>query len=346
MKYTIQELEDFSTQVMEAAGLAREDAALFSQSLVYADARGISSHGISRLKTYALRVQSGVIARKACPEVVSDGQGLLLINARHGIGSVSAIRIFDLLMKRAQTQGSCFAFVYNATHFGTGAFLTEHVARQGMIGFVVANAEASVVPIGGTKPMLGTNPLSVAMPAGRFAPPVLDMATSTVARGKVILAKKTGQTIPKGWAVDAKGQDTQDPDLALKGAMLPFGGAKGYGISLFIDLLCSGVSGALNSRTTHSFWSDYEHPQNIGYFQGVINHSLVVDQEAMLERVDGILGEMKACPPAPGVQEVYLPGEPERITHEGTRKEGILLPDSVKTELKELARTYAVADPF
>lgn len=345
MKYTIQQLEKFVSKVMEQAGLDLLDAQLFAKSLIYADACGVGSHGISRLATYAKRVANGVIATKAEPVVLRDAGALLSFDAKNGVGSVVAIRILNQLIEKAKQYGICFATVMNATHYGTGSFLTKYVADYGMVGFAAANSESAVVPTGGSVAMLGTNPISAAIPSKKYGAAVLDFATSSVARGKVVLAQKTGEAIPLGWAVDADGKDTSDPSEALKGAMLPFGGHKGYGISLLIELMCSGIGGSLNGRNTHHFWTDFENPQNIGFLLGVINTpAIAVDDSGA--RVDDILDEMKTCPTAPGVKEVLIPGEIEAKYYKAAQTEGLTLPEKIVDELKWVARKYHVEDIF
>ena len=233
----------------------------------------------------------------------------------------------------------------NANHFGIGAFYTLMAAKRGMIGIAMSNAPASVVPIGGKKPMLGTNPLSIAIPAGEYPPLVLDMASSVVAQGKVILAVKEGkESIPAGWAVDKDGQPTTDPQAALEGAMLPFGGPKGYAIAFIIDILCSSLSGAFSSTEINSFWNDMKNPQGLGLFMGAWNVEHFLPGGVFTERVDELFAKMKSCPPADGCNEVFIPGEIEYRNYLAAHKNGIELDMAVVDDLKKLADEYGV--PF
>ena len=175
----------------------------------------------------------------------------------------------------------------------------------------------------------------------------LDMATSVVARGKVVLAQKEGRKIPLGWAVDKNGADTTDPNAVLDGGcMLPFGGAKGYAISLFIDLMCSCLGGSLNCRTTPHFWTDYEHPQNVGYFITVIDPSKFLPLEEFEDRVDDMLEEFKNCPTAPGVSRVFVPGEIEAGKERVSAAEGIELSDAIADELRRVGKEFGVEADF
>lgn len=346
MRYTAEVLKNFGMSVMMKAGLNNKEASLFIESLLFADLRGIGSHGISRLRTYAKRVETGVVAKDAQPEILTDKGAALSIDGKNGIGSIIALQVMDLCINRAKQYGCCFATVKNGNHFGTGAFYTEYAAKREMAGFIVSNSEAAVVPIGGIKAMLGTNPLSAAVPAKKYPPFVMDMATSVVARGKVILAQKENREIPEGWCIDAAGRSTTDPAEALKGAMLPFGGPKGYAISFLIDILCSALGGALDCRKTHKFWTDFEHPQNVGYFMGAIDISAFTKKEDFYNRMDSMIQEFKECPTTPGVEEVMIPGEIEHQQEEKNGREGIELSKQVIQDLILVAEQYQVPHPF
>lgn len=230
-------LKEFGKDVMIKAGLESEEAALFMDSLLFADCRGIGSHGISRLINYSKRVQTRVITPGVSAEIIRESPAAIVVDGKNGIGAKIAMQTMDFCMERAKKYGCCIATVRNGNHFGASAFYTRHAAENGFISIVACNSEAAVAPVGGKQAMLGTNPLGIGVPAKEYKFN-LDMATSVVARGKVVLAKKEGRDIPLGWGVDKYGADTTNPDDVLDGgSMLPFGGAKGYGISLFIDLM-------------------------------------------------------------------------------------------------------------
>lgn len=347
MRYDPTALKKFGLNVMKKAGLGEKEADIFMDALIYADLRGISSHGVSRLRTYAARVSAGVIAANTTPEILADFGGTLVIDGKNGIGASIARQSMEFCIDRARKFGCCFATVRHANHFGTGAYFTDYAARHQMIGFVVSNSEAAVVPVGGSVPMLGTNPLSLSIPAEKHQPFILDMATSTVARGKVVLAKKEGRKIPVGWGVDKNGDSTVDPDQILNGgAMLPFGGAKGYGISMAIDILCSCLAGSLNCRQTYHFWDDLKHPQDIGYFIGAIDVSKFLPFNEFGKKVDALLDEFKNCPPSPGVKSVMIPGEIEFNNYINGLHQGLELSDAIIKDLKSVGSEYGIAPNF
>lgn len=347
MRYSYDELKNFGTAVMENAGLEHEEAILFIENLLYADSRGMGSHGISRLINYSKRVATGVITAGANVEVLQESAATLVLDGHNGIGAKIAQQAMELSIEKARIAGCCTTTVKNGNHFGAGAFYTQYAARQGMIAIMLGNSEAAVAPIGGAAAMLGTNPLGITVPARRNYPFDLDMATSVVARGKVVLAQKSGQKIPFGWAVDKHGAPTDDPDAVLDGGfMLPFGGAKGYGISLFIDLMCSCLGGALNCRTTPHFWTDYENPQNVGYFIIVIDPEKFLPKDEFLDRVDDMLEEFKMCPPAEGAVRVFIPGEIEAEKERISREKGIEISEAVAEELRRVGEAYGVKAAF
>lgn len=338
-------LRAFAVRILTAAGLPAGEAAVSAESLVQADMRGVASHGITRLRAYARRIRAGVVAVGVTPRILRDAPAALLVDGGNGMGAPVGLQVMDLCVQRARTQGACFAAVRRGNHFGIGAFFTLHATRQGMVGLAMSNAPASVVPTGGRRAMLGTNPLSIAVPAGRHPPFVLDMATSVVAQGKIILAAKESQaSIPDSWAVDESGRPTTDPKAALNGAMLPFGGPKGYAIAFFIEILCSALAGALNGTRIRSFWDNLQEPQDLGYFMGAWNVASLLPPAEFASRVDALCDEMKACPPAPGCAEVLIPGEIEHRKAQQAETAGLVLGPAVLEDLCHLGVEYGV--PF
>lgn len=339
-------LREFATKLLQATGLATEEATCLAEHLVLANQRGVDSHGLMRLRTYATRVKCGVVRGGVTPRIVSESPALLRVDGGNGNGMWVARQAMARCIDGARANGACFATVNNGNHFGIAASYAEQAARAGMIGLALSNAGPTMVPIGGRKPLLGANPLSIAIPSGKFPTLVLDMATSTVAQGKIILAAKEGKkTIPADWAVDPDGNPTTDPQLALQGAMLPFGGAKGYGLALIIDILVAVLSGALTSAHTNSFWKDFEHPQNIGFFLGAWNIASVMPPAEFEARMEALLGEMKSCPPAPGHTEVFYPGEIEHRREAASLRDGVGLGPAVIDDLAKLGAEFGVSFP-
>jgi LDH2 family malate/lactate/ureidoglycolate dehydrogenase len=337
------QLKSFAQEILGKAGLSISESDIVAESLIEAELRGLGSHGLTRLRTYSKRVKTKVVSANVEPVILNSSKTALLVEGCNGMGASIGSKVMQICIDRAKEYGTCFATVNRGNHFGIAAYFTMQAARQNMIGIAMSNAPASVVPTGGKKPMLGTNPLSVAIPAGKYPPLVLDMACSVVAQGKVILAANEGKdSIPPGWAVDENGEMTTDPQTALRGAMLPFGGPKGYAIAFIVDILCSVLSGALNSTRIRSYWNNFKEPQDLGYFFGALNIESFLDIDSFKNRMDSLFEEMKSCPPARGYDQVYIPGELEYLKCEEAKKSGIQLGVTVVEDLKKLGNEYGV----
>lgn len=344
MSYNVKDMQQFAFQVMCQAGLSEEESAVFSDSLVKADMRGISSHGMTRLATYAKRVEDGLVAGHVTPKIIKDGLGVIAVDGKNGMGAYVGAWTMEQCMERAEKYGNCFAAVRGGNHFGYAAYFTELAARGGMLGLAIANGPPALPPTGGVKPLLGTNPLAVSLPTDG-KPLTLDMATSAVARGKVTLARKNGQPIPLGWGVDKNGNPTTDPAAVLDGgAMLPVGGPKGYAISLIIDILCSCVADSCCGQKMGSFY-DFSRSQNSGFCFAAIDLGKVVDPILWEQRLRPLLSSVTDSPRQSGVERIFLPGQPEHEREERTEQEGLVFSNAVETELRGLSEHYGIAFP-
>ena len=346
MKINADTLRDFCTGILMAAGLNHEEAWSLSDCMVEADLRGVGSHGVSRLYYYSSRVKSRVISTGTVPEIMTKAGAVMTVDGKNGVGPKVGRWVMDRCIEGAKEQGAFFATVNHGNHFGIAAYYSEYAANHDMIGIVACNSDKSVAPYGGAVPMLGTNPISIAVPAGKHPPFILDMATSVVARGKIVLAGKEGKQIPSDWAVDKNGATTTDPKDALVGTLLPMGGPKGYGISLFIDILCSCLGSALDSRRINKFWDDFENPQGVGFFMGAFDITKFIDIGIFKQRMDLMIDEFHACPPAPGVAEVLVAGEPEYRNKQKAMKEGVIISDTIYNDLKKLSGVYGTPMNF
>ena len=338
--YNPETLKVFCRRVMESAGLPEDQSRDFAESLVTADMRGIPSHGVTRLKAYHRRLADGVTDAAAVPEIVSQLPSLLVIDGNNAMGVTSASFAMRECIERARQTGACFAAVRGGNHFGYAAYYSEMAARAGMIGFSLCNASHAVAPFGGRTAELGTNPLAVTVPGRDSILFDLDMATSLVARGKVTLAAKKGQSIPPDWGIDERGNPVTDPSAVS--CVLPFGGYKGYGIGTVVEILSACLSGAGGSKDMGSFY-DFSRPQNVGFFLGALNVGGVTEFGAFADRVDALLQSLKSAPKADGCEEILVAGEPEARRYRDAQAHGIELPDAVVRELMELSERCGVS---
>jgi len=340
MKYDAEKIKSFCERVMESAGVGHRDAALFSSCLVTADMRGMHSHGVTRLKTYYQRCRMGLVDPKGVPAIVRDTPSLLIVDGNNSLGTVSAAFAMEKCVFRAKENGVCFAAVRGGNHFGIAAYYAHIAAQNGMIGIACANGPVAIPAIGGAQPVLGTSPLAITVPSPEGLPIDLDMATSVVARGKIKLAQKEGKPIPEGWGIDANGRSTTDPNQVQY--LLPFGGPKGFGIGLIIEILCSCLSGAKNAMTMGSLYDLSGTHQESGFFLGALNVGAVMDLDAFTSSVGELAAAIKASKRREGVSEILMPGELELRRHDQAAQEGIDIGPAVIEELEQLAKECGV----
>ncbi|OUM95766.1 MAG: malate dehydrogenase [Thermobacillus sp. ZCTH02-B1] len=325
-----------------AAGVPEHNAFLVAESLVQANLRGVDSHGVVRTPIYLARIRRKMVDPNAEITVVRESEGTALVDGGNNFGAVVGVRATQIAIDKAKRAGAAFVGVKRSNHFGTGAYYALKAIEQKMMLMVMSNASQTMPPTGGVRPFIGTNPLAVGVPAGRAVPFLLDMATSVVARGKIIVAAQKGQPIPLGWAVDRHGNPTTDPEAALEGAVLPVGGAKGYGISLMIDILCGVLTGAGFGRYVNNMYENWEEPQNVGHVFIAVDISRFMPLERFEARMEQYIREIKQEPKAPGVEEILIPGEIEHRRTLELMKHGIELPEKLAEELDAIGREYGL----
>jgi LDH2 family malate/lactate/ureidoglycolate dehydrogenase len=332
MMIPAEKLRMLSERLLERIGTPRYDAETIADVLVTANLRGIDSHGVGLLPIYARRVFSGLIEPKAQPQVVRQTSSTAIVDGRNGFGQVAALKGMKIAIEKASSCNVSIVTIRNTNHFGIAGYYGMLAVKQDMIGLVMCNTHALMPPEGGAKPIIGTNPLCVAIPAGKYYPIVLDIATSAVARGKIRLALRKCENIPEGWALDKLGKPTTDPAAALDGLLLPMAGHKGYGLSLAIDILSGILSGAASGPEVKSPF-DFSGLCNMGNFLMAINIDAFIPIETFKARIDKLIEAIKNSPRASGVRDIFLPGEIEFREEERRSKQGIPLDDETWGDL-------------
>ena len=320
-------------QVLTSNGVSDKLAAVVTDVLLQADRRGVASHGFTRLTGYIERVRRGLLDANAEPEIVKDGETIILMDGRNGFGAVAGVQATQLAAARASKYGMCWVTVRNSNHFGIAGYYAHMLAQRGLAGIVFSNASPAVAAYGGKRATLGTNPIAIAVPTGDD-PIILDMATTTVARGKIRRAKAEGRTIPPGLALDVDGNPTTDPEAALKGTLASLGGYKGYCLAVMIELLSGVVSGGryLTEVRQVTDLSGTAGPcftiiaADIGRLIGLDEYARRIDRFRSVLRQSG---DENA--------EIYLPGEIENRRACEADKTGIALPTDVVEAIEALS---------
>lgn len=329
----------FCRTIGERAGLRPGDSALVANTLVQADLWGHQTHGVMRLPWYVARLQSGAVDASATPETVVDFGAIAVIDAHHAMGQVAADLACRTAVERAKEHGIGAVGVRNSNHFGTAMYFTLQAARAGCVGFLSTNASPAMPPWGSRSKLVGTNPWSWAAPAGRHAPLALDLANTSIARGKIYLARQKGERIPLGWALDADGAPTTDPVAALGGVVLPMAGHKGYGIAVAMDMLSGVLTGSQFGRCINGPYQA-EKPGGTGHLMIALSISAFQALEEFNQRMETLIAELKSAPLAQGFDEILYPGELEARNAERFGKEGLDLPADTFSDLVRLADEY------
>jgi LDH2 family malate/lactate/ureidoglycolate dehydrogenase len=337
------DLNDFCKEVLKKLDLPAEEAGIVSDCLVEADLRGVHSHGMIRFPVYVRRLQAGVFNPRPKIRVIRDTRTTAVVDGDNGMGQLVSRRAMELVIDKARDGDCAWVSVCRSNHNGTEAYFAQMALEHDMIGFCFSVGGINhVAPWGGAEAMLGNNPFAIAIPAGEQLPIVLDMACSVAARGRVNVAAARGESIPEGWCTDAQGRPTTDPHEALKGFVLPIAGAKGYALTTVIGMLSTMLSGgAFGADVTH-LYDDFKRPQNIGHLLGVLPVSSFVEVAEFKRRMDKGIREIKGVKKAPGVTEIFLPGEREYRTLLERRKSGIPLAVGTVAELQQVSKEFGV----
>jgi LDH2 family malate/lactate/ureidoglycolate dehydrogenase len=340
-------LREFAESAFRAVGVPGDDAATTVDNLIEANLRGVDTHGVTRvLIPYIRRIQKGMTSPVTEISVVRERPSTALLDGHNGIGQVIAARAMRTAIDKAAVTGAAWVNVFHSNHFGAAAYFAQMAAERDMVGIVATNGPAAVAPWGGKTPMLSTNPIAFAVPAGAQPAVVLDMATTVVSRGRINLFAKQNLEIPFGWALDDAGRPTNNPGAALRGTLLPLGGYKGYGLSLIVDLICGVMSGANYGMHFAGHLAEYDRPpHNVGSLFAAVSVDSFMDVEPFKDRVDQALRELKESPRAPGVDRIYAPGEIEHETRIRRSLEGIPLPAEVVGDFQALATELGIHFP-
>lgn len=328
------ELTRLAIRVLESAGVAHSEAADAARILVTADLMGHSTHGVLRLEAYGDRLRSGAIDAKASITVENVAPAIVRVDGANALGPLVGMRALREAMARARSYGAGVAFARNSNHFGSIAPYCLIAAGEGFASVIGSNASTTIAPTGGAQTRLGNNPLGFGIPRPGGRPVILDMAMSVVARGKIRAALQKGQEIPDTWATDAHGRPTTDPKQALEGFLLPFGGYKGYGLALMVDLFAGLLSGAAYLTHVNSWVEDPDKPGNLGHFFIVVDTRVLGSAEWLEHRLRDFDEIIHGTPRADAEVAVRLPGEIELDRLERQRRDGVAVDPALIARLQ------------
>jgi len=318
---TADALRQWGSQIFQKVGVPAEQADKVAEILVESNLRGVDTHGIYLANLYARRLMKGLMNPTPNIKFEKRRAGVGVLDGDFGLGQWATYQASLRAIELAREAGVGVVAVKNSNHFGAAAYYTILMAQHDCIGIVMSDGECDVVPFGGREKFLGTNPISVCVPAEKAPWFCMDMATSEVAFGKVRAAAEAGKEIPPNWAVDREGRPVTDPKQAY--AVVPMSGPKGFALGLMIEILSSRLTGMPYGPHIVRKFDDWEHKAFLGHYVQAIDIAAFCDPAEFRKRVDEMLLELKKVPTAPGFEEILVPGEPEERRKAQRLKEGI-----------------------
>jgi ureidoglycolate dehydrogenase (NAD+) len=335
-----EELKSFLMAAMLQCGLRPDDAEVTADVLVTTDTWGTFTHGSKQLRPL-LQLRPDRADITAVPDVIAEGAGWALMDGHYALATVTSCHAMQIAIRKAREAGIAFVGVRNSNHFGGAGYYANLAAQVDMIGLAMTNTNPLMAVPGAASMVLGTNPFSYAVPAGREKTVFLDVATSVVAASKAISARALGKSVPMGWLIDKEGVPTTDPShYPEEGALLPMAGHKGYGLALMIEILCATLTGADMLSEVKLWLEKHPGPLNQGHAFIAINISNFMPVNRFKERMDRMIQEIKSAPKARGCQRIYLPGEIEWDNRERALAQGMTLPEHVIERLVGLAADF------
>ncbi|MDD1367852.1 Ldh family oxidoreductase [Bacillus sp. MHSD_36] len=351
------ELRKYVENLYQNYGFKQEDCETVADVLLAADLRGVDSHGVSRLAWYDEWIEKGLINLKPNIKITTETPTTANVDGDNGMGMLVSKFAMNLAIKKAKEYGTGLVSVGRSNHYGIAGYYSMMASKEDMVGISMTNMIPIVAPTNGKQRMLGTNPISFAIPAKTEDPFVLDMATTAVSGGKLEIAMREERDIPYGLAIDKEGRATNNPkDPWDNGALVPLGGDscdtgghKGYGLATLVNALSGALSGSIygiNQSDSKLFGNPLSVVANVGHFFGAFKVEGFREKEEVLTTMDGMLRSLKESEPAPGHERVYVAGEKEFESERKRVKNGIPLHIKTIKELAMLGEKYNINYDF
>jgi len=336
------DLTQFTHDLFAALGVPEESARLMGESLVAANLRGVDSHGLQLIPFYVAQLEDGRVDARVDGCAVSESGAIMVYDGCNGLGQIVSDRCTRHAVRLARKYGLGLAVARESNHFGAAAWWAQRMADQGMVGIVLCNASSVVAPWQGKDTRWGTNPICVAVPGGGW---LLDMATTTVAMGKIYKANVAGETeIPPGWAMDSEGMPTTSTAAALSGLLMPLGGYKGSGLAMMVEILCGVLGGGAMSTELGGLRIKTQ-PFRVSQFFLAIDVERFMPMIEFRERMDRLIATVKSSRPAGGFEEVLVAGEPEWRLEAERLRSGVPVPGLLWESLCRIAERLNVEQP-
>jgi L-2-hydroxycarboxylate dehydrogenase (NAD+) len=343
--FEVKRLEEFNFSALVKAGLPSEVARICTARMIEADLRGTDTHGVFRLPTYCRRLKAGGINPHAHIRPVRENGGTALVDGDNGMGHYIMTTAVQLAIRKASENGLAWVGAFNTHHAGAAAVYSTMPLAHDMISIYMTVANGNnMPPWGGTEKILGTNPISIAIPAGEEPPIAWDIATTVSSAGKIKLAATKGEPIPPGWVIDRKGQPITDPRKASEGFMLPIGGYKGYGLNVIIGMLAGILNGAAFGRDVLDMNQNLSTPSRGGHMIFAMRVDNFRPAEEFKREMDRVIREIRNSARMEGVERIWLPGEMEYRSIRERSQKGIPLAPEVVEMLRNLAAELDLPD--
>jgi len=332
LKLTVENEIKLIKDILTKYGINEEDALKTAKIYVEGDLKGFSSHGLGRFPQTIIGLELGNINPNPKVKILKDSPAVCAIDGDNGLGYVLGEYAMNLAIEKAKKVGVGIVSTVNANHFGITGHYSEMALKHDLIGIVITNTEPAMAPFGGVEKILGTNPIAIAI-KGKKHSYSLDMATASVARGKLLEAARIGKEIPEGCIVDKEGNPTTDPSKGLEGSILPFGGPKGYGIALAIEILSSIGGGEMGTNVKGTATPTDKCTK--GDLFVTLNPEFFGDKNEFMEKVDNLIEEIKNSKTPNDGMSILIPGEIEKMNME-KNKNGIIVDEALYNKLEEI----------
>ena len=337
--YPIADVRSWAAQILERAGVPQNDAQITAEVLVRTDARGFRTHGLTRLRSYLEKLKSGEVATVA--SMTADINGCYgVVEANGALGQVAGIVAVDHAIRATETQPLVSVTLREAGHLGALGVLVLRAAEAGRVALMLQATPPIITMPGVGGPMIGNNPFAIAAPRSNGPPIVVDMACSVAARGNIILAARSGEPIPEGWAVDEDGVPTTDASAALKGSLLAFGGHKGLGMSIIVELLAGSLSGRTFEASLNKDGQVRVAAGNLNAMFIVFNPDLMIGRAAYDAHVSAWTTHFKAAG-----EGARVPGERAHAAEVAANSDGVIFQSDIANDLRRLGEEYALPFP-